>query len=62
MDMSKRTPLAWLRSQRAEARRPWQGQGPVAEPAQKAQATAPAAAPRKPAAAPADVIVKTLLG
>jgi hypothetical protein len=63
-----RTTLAWLKAQRPETRRAWQGQQDAAQPtlnapAAKAKAAADAAKPAKPAipAIPVRVIVNTLL-
>lgn len=62
MDMSNRTPLAWLRSQRQETRRPWQGTGPAPTPASEIKSSPTTAAKPKAPVALATGIVTTLLG
>lgn len=63
MDMSSRTALAWLKAQRPETRRPWQGHlALVPSVDQASQAPAPKPTPKAEVLLPAPVLINTLLG
>ena len=64
MNISSRTPVAWLKSQRPESRRPWHGSAALAtpqEPTAPVEAEGKPAAPKRAPVLPSNVLVSTLL-